>query len=164
MSVILVRHAESAFHPATPSRTWGLTDAGREAARRLRIDGWTRLLAGPEPRMAATLEHLGTVEIDDRYAESESEGWLSEEDFARAVERYFEGEVPAPGWERARDVVARFTLVDGAVIASGGRAIAAVVAHHTGCDGLTLWRSLHTPHVIALGRDEEGRWVASTPP
>ena len=91
MRVVLVRHAQSAPDPATPSSTWGL------------------------------------------------------------------------GWEPASEVVARFTagFVDGAAIASGGRAISAVVAHLTGCNGFALWQSLRMPHVILLDQAEQGAWVAS---
>jgi hypothetical protein len=50
--------------------------------------------------------------------------------------------------------------LDGAAICSGGRAIAAVVAHHAGIDGLALWKTLSMPDVIVLYQDESGRWVA----
>ncbi len=160
MSVVLVRHSVSAVDPATSPHTWGLTAEGHERAAALDLSG-RRLLAGPEPKLAQTLAPHGPVEVDERYAESHSEGWLGDDEFRRAVERYFAGEEPAPGWERAASVVERFTLVDGAAICSGGRAISAVVAHHTGCDGLALWQTLAMPHVIVLDRDEQGRWVAS---
>ena len=160
MSVLLVRHSVSAVDPSTSPHTWGLTDEGRARAAALDLGG-LRLLAGPEPKLRLTLEPHGAVEVDDRYGESHSEGWLGDDAFLTAIERYFAGEEPAPGWERAADVVARFTLVDGAAICSGGRAIAAVVAHHTGCDGFALWRTLAMPHVLVLDRDERGRWVAS---
>lgn len=163
MTVTLVRHARSAPDPATPPHTWDLSDEGRRDALLLRFPSVDRLLAGPEPRMASTVAHLGPVEVDDRFAESRAIGWLGEGAFATAIERYFAGEEPAPGWERAAEVVARFELVDGAAIVSGGRAIAAVVAHHTGCDGLALWRALRFPDVIHLFRDERDRWVASKP-
>ncbi len=160
MSVLLVRHSVSAVDPATSPHGWGLTDEGRRLAAELDL-GARRLLAGPEPRMTETLAPHGEVEIDQRYGESHSEGWLGADEFLTAVERYFAGEEPAPGWERAESVVARFTLVDGAAICSGGRAISAVVAHVTGCDGFALWQTLTMPHVIVLDRDEQGRWVAS---
>jgi hypothetical protein len=54
-------------------------------------------------------------------------------------------------------------VVDGAAIASGGRAISAVVAALTGTDGFALWRSLRTPDVVVLEQAEQGRWVASKP-
>lgn len=161
MRVTLVRHARSAPDPATPAHTWDLSDAGRRDALGLRLDGVDRLLAGPEPRMASTLAHLGRVEVDERYGESRSAGWLGEDAFASAIERFFAGEEPAPGWERAAEVVERFAVIDGAAICSGGRAIAAVVAHHTGCDGLAFWRALAFPDVIRLYQDERDRWVAS---
>jgi broad specificity phosphatase PhoE len=161
MRVWLVRHAQSAPNPATPSSTWGLSDVGRTQASALRIDGPTRLLAGPEPRMAETLVHLGPVEVDERYRESDVDEWLDDDEFLEAVRRYHAGD-PRLGWEPASAVVDRFALVDGAAIASGGRAISAVVAHLTGCDGFDLWRSLTTPHVIELFQDERARWVAST--
>jgi hypothetical protein len=161
MRVVLVRHSISAVDPSTSPHTWGLTDEGHELARGLDLAG-LRLVAGPEPKLIQTLEPHGAVTVDERYSESHSEGWLGDEDFRRAVERYFAGEEPAPVWERAADVVARFELVDGTAYCSGGRAISAVVAHHTGCDGLTLWRSLRMPYVIELIRDGDGPWVAST--
>ena len=162
MRVVLIRHAESAVDPAKPSSTWGLTDAGREAARRLDLTG-RRLLAGPEPKLRQTLEPHGNVEVDARYSESRSEGWLEAEEFRAVVGRYFAhpDEAPAPGWEPASAVVKRFELVDGAAICSGGRAICAVVAHHVGGDGFPLWQTLTMPHVILLHQDESGRWVAS---
>ena len=166
MRVALVRHAESAVDPSTESRTWGLTEEGRRAARELRLDGASRLLAGPEPKLVQTLEPHGPVEIDDRFGESHSEGWLSSDEFASTIERYFATPdlPPAPGWEPASAVVERFVpgFVDGAAIASGGRAISAVVSALTGCDGFALWRTLRMPHVIVLIRDEQARWVAST--
>jgi hypothetical protein len=160
MTVILVRHSSSAVDPSTSPHTWGLTEDGRARAASLDLAG-RRLLAGPEPKMIQTLEPHGPVEVDPRYGESHSEGWLGDEAFLTAIERYFAGEEPAFGWERAADVVARFELVDGAAICSGGRAISAVVAHHTGCDGLALWRTLSMPHVVLLHQDDQGRWVAS---
>ena len=160
MTVVLVRHSVSAVDPSTSPHTWGLTAEGQQRAAALDLTG-LRLLAGPEPKMRQTLEPHGEVEVDARYGESRAAAWLGEDDFGIAVERYFAGDEPAPGWERAADVVERFALLDGAAICSGGRAICAVVAHHTGCDGFALWRTLSMPHVIALDRDEEGRWVAS---
>ena len=164
MRVVLVRHAESAPDPARPSSEWDLSDEGRRVARGLRLDGVTRLLAGPEPRMASTLVHLGPVEIDDRLRESDAAGWLADEDeFVDAVRRFHAGDVLA-GWEPATAVVERVTACfdDGVGIASGGRAISAVVASLTGVDGFELWRSLAMPHVIVLDQGERGRWVAST--
>jgi broad specificity phosphatase PhoE len=161
--VTLVRHARSAPDPATPSHTWGLSDEGRRDALALRLDGVTSLFAGPEPRMAATVAHLGPVEVEQRYAESHDAGdWLSDDEFMTAIRRYHARD-PLPGWESPAEVVARFTLVDGAAIVSGGRAISAVVATLTGVDGFDLWTSLRMPHVIVLDRDERGVWVASTP-
>ena len=52
-------------------------------------------------------------------------------------------------------------VLAGDAICSGGRAIAAVVAHLTGCDGFALWRTLAMPHVIVLNQGDQGRWVAS---
>ena len=160
MKLVLVRHSISAVDPGTSAHGWGLTDEGRTLAAELDVSG-LRLLAGPEPKMIETLSPHGRVEVDDRYGESHSEGWLGADAFLTTVERYFAGEEPAPGWERAASVVERFTLVDGAAICSGGRAISAVVAHLTGCDGFALWRTLTMPHVIVLNQGDEGRWVAS---
>lgn len=159
MRITLVRHAKSAPDPTTPSHAWGLSEEGREQARDLRLDGVTRLLAGPEPRMAATLEHLGGVDVDPRFAESRDPCWLGHDEFLAAVRRYHRGD-PLPGWEPAGEVVARFTsgFVDGAAICSGGRAISAVVAHLTGIDGFVLWQSLAMPHVLVLVENEQGRW------
>ena len=140
MRVTLVRHARSATDPATPSHTWDLSDEGRRDALGLRLDGVSRLLA-----------------------ESRAGGWLGEHAFAAAIERYFQGAQGASGWELAAEVVARFTLVDGAAIVSGGRAIAAVVAHVTGGDGVEIWRALRFPDVVHLDQDERDRWVASKP-
>jgi broad specificity phosphatase PhoE len=162
--IVLVRHAPTAPDPATSHREWGLSDEGRRAALELRLDCVTRLLAGPEPRMAATLAHLGPVQVDERFRESDVSGWLGDDEFLDAVRRYHAGDAPS-GWEAAAGVVDRFTsgFVDGAAIASGGRAISAVVAALTGVDGFALWRSLRTPDVIVLDRDEQDRWVASKP-
>ena len=164
MKVVLVRHSISAVDEATSPHTWGLTDEGRVLAAALEL-GADRLLAGPEPKLVQTLEPHGLVEVDARYGESGSDGWLGREEFLATVRRYFARpeEPPAPGWEPAAAVVERFALVDGAAICSGGRAISAVVAHHTGCDGFALWQTLRMPHVIPLFQDQEGRWVASTP-
>ena len=164
MRVVLVRHAKSAPDPERPSSEWDLSDDGRRVARGLRLDGVTRLLAGPEPRMASTLVHLGPVEVDQRLRESDTSGWLDDpEAFLDAVRRFHAGD-PLPGWEPATAVVERVTACfgDGVAIASGGRAISAVVASLTGVDGFELWRSLSMPHVIVLDQGEEGRWVAST--
>lgn len=110
--------------------------------------------------MAATLEHLGLVEVDGRFGESRDTGWLEEAEFLDAVRRYHARD-PIPGWESAADVVARFTsgFVDGAAICSGGRAISAVVAHLTGTDGFALWQRLTMPDVIVLAQDAVERWV-----
>jgi hypothetical protein len=163
MRIVLVRHSTSAVDPSTSPHAWGLTDSGAALAAALDLGG-LRLLAGPEPKMVQTLEPHGPVEVDARFAESRSEGWLGADEFARTIERYFArpDDPPAPGWEPASAVVERFTLVDGAAICSGGRAISAVVARLTGCDGLELWRTLRMPHVIVLSGDERDRWVAST--
>lgn len=162
MRVVLVRHSISAVDEATSPHTWGLTEEGRALAASLDIRG-LRLIAGPEPKMVETLEPHGPIEVDSRYGESHSEGWLGRDEFLATVHRYFESpdEPPAPGWEPAAAVVERFTLVDGAAIASGGRAISAVVARLTGCDGFSFWQTLSMPHVIVLYQDERDRWVAS---
>jgi broad specificity phosphatase PhoE len=113
--------------------------------------------------MASTLVHLGPVEIDDRLRESDTSGWLDDpEAFLDAVRRFHAGD-PLPGWEPAVAVVERVTSCfdDGVAIASGGRAISAVVASLTGVDGFDLWRSLTMPDVILLDQDRQGRWVAS---
>ena len=114
--------------------------------------------------MAATLEHLGPVEVDPRFAESAVAGWLGDDDFIDAIRRYHAGD-PLPGWEPAACVVERFTagFVDGAAIVSGGRAISAVVAHLTHVDGFALWKALAMPDVISLYQDERDGWVASKP-
>ena len=163
MRVVLVRHAQSAPDPDRPSSEWDLSDEGRRAARELRIDGVRRLLAGPEPRMASTLAHLGPVVVDHRLRESDTSGWLDDPDaFLDAVRRFHGGD-PLPGWEPAAAVVERVTscFADGVAIASGGRAISAVVAALTGVDGFEVWRSLAMPHVVVLDQGERGRWVAS---
>lgn len=110
--------------------------------------------------MAATLEHLGQVVIDQRFAESRDPCWLGQDEFLEAVRRYHCGD-PLPGWEPAAEVVARFTsgFVDGAAVCSGGRAISAVVAHLTGVDGFALWESLAIPDVLVLAENERGQWV-----
>ncbi len=164
MRVVLVRHAKSAPDPDRPSSEWDLSEQGRRVARGLRLPGVTRLLAGPEPRMAATLEHLGPVAVDERLRESETSGWLDDPDaFVEAVRRFHAGDPPL-GWEPAAEVVERVMACfdDGVAIASGGRAISAVVASLTGVDGFELWRRLGMPHVVVLEQGEEGRWVAST--
>lgn len=163
MRVVLVRHAPSAPDPDRPSSEWDLSNEGRRVARSLQLDGVTTLLAGPEPRMASTVIHLGPVEVDERLRESDASGWLGDDAFVDAVRRFHAGE-PLPGWEPASAVVERVTacFADGVAIVSGGRAISAVVASLTGVDGFDLWRSLSMPHVIVLDQDERGRWVAST--
>jgi broad specificity phosphatase PhoE len=101
MRVVLVRHAKSAPDPERPSSEWDLSEEGRRVARALRLEGVTRLLAGPEPRMASTLVHLGPVEVDDRLRESDTTGWLDDpEAFLDAVRRFHAGD-PLPGWEPA---------------------------------------------------------------
>jgi broad specificity phosphatase PhoE len=158
--IALVRHAESAADPSTPSRTWGLTLAGRRAAAALELPPGLRLASGPEPKLRQTLDPHGPVHVDERFRESDNpDEWLGRDAFRAAVRDYFRGS-PRPGWEPAASVVARFTeaLEDGMAVCTGGRALCAVHAHLTGADAWRLWQSLSMPEVLTI----EGPSVAST--
>lgn len=157
--IALVRHAESAADPSTPSSTWGLTPAGRRAAAALELPDGLRLASGPEPKLRQTMEPHGHVHVDERFRESENpDEWLGRQEFRAAVHAYFRGE-PRHGWEPAAHVVARFTeaLEDGMAVCTGGRALCAVHAHLTGEDGWTRWQTLTMPEVLTL----DGPSVAS---
>ncbi len=117
--LILVRHAQSAVDPRRAPSTWGLTDNGRAAARRLaalglfdRADGF---YAGDEPKMVETLEPVAAererrVQAEAAFGETHSEGFLGSEEFLATIQRFLaEPEVaPAPGWETAAAARARF--------------------------------------------------------
>ena len=110
--LILVRHAHSQVEPARSPREWGLSVAGRQGAARLaalalfeRVDGF---YAGPEPKLRQTLAPVAAgngmeVQVDDAFAETAGEGWLSDDAFRATVQRFFaDPDVPpAPGWEPA---------------------------------------------------------------
>ena len=158
--IALVRHAESAADPSTPSSTWGLTPAGRRAAAELDLPSGLRLASGPEPKLRQTLEPHGPVQVDERFRESDNPAeWLGRERFLEAVHDYFHDR-PHSGWEPRAHVVARFTeaLEDGMAVCTGGRALSAVYAHLTAVDAWQLWQSLTMPQILTL----EGPWVAST--
>lgn len=159
--IVLVRHAESAADPATPSSTWGLTPAGHVAAGRLRLpSGIVRLASGPEPKLRQTLAPHGSVEIDERFRESDNpDEWLGRDEFRAAVHDYFRDR-PRPGWEPRASVVARFAaaLQDGMAVCTGGRALSAVAAHLTGEDPWALWQTLTMPQILTF----DGPSVAST--
>jgi broad specificity phosphatase PhoE len=157
--IALVRHAESAADPSTPSHTWGLTPAGHRAAAGLELPYGLRLASGPEPKLRQTMEPHGPVHVDERFRESDNpHEWLGRDEFRAAVHDYFRGE-PRPGWEPAASVVARFieALEDGMAVCTGGRALCAVYEHLTGEDGWALWQTLTMPQVLAI----DGPSVAS---
>ena len=157
--IALVRHAESAADPSTPSSTWGLTPAGHRAAAQLALPSGLRLASGPEPKLWQTLEPHGTVTRDERFRESDNpDAWLGRDAFLQAVHDYFHDR-PQPGWEPRTSVIERFTaaLEDGIAVCSGGRALSAVHAHLTGSEGWALWQTLTMPHVLTL----DGPSVAS---
>ena len=184
--VILVRHARSRVDPARPPPEWGLTEDGRRAAGRLAalalLDHATGYYAGPEPKMVQTLEPAAAqrgrvVDQEAGFAESASEGWLGEAEFRETVRRFFarRAEAPAPGWEPADAVAARFEaaiercLVEHPVVvtpghalpgtfavASGGRALMAYLSATLGPDALDAaaafesWGALRMPDVAVL--------------
>jgi broad specificity phosphatase PhoE len=184
--VILVRHARSRVDPPRPPRVWGLTEDGRSAARRLAalalFDHATGYYAGPEPKMVQTLEPVAALRSravvqEAGFAESASEGWLGEAQFRETVRRFFarRAEAPAPGWEPADAVAARFgaaiarRLVEHAVVvtpghalpgtfavASGGRALMAYLSAELGPDALDAvvaferWGALRMPDLAVL--------------
>jgi broad specificity phosphatase PhoE len=150
--IALVRHAESAPDPTTPSRTWGLSPAGHRAAAALELPFGLRLASGPEPRMVDTLAPHGPVHVDERFRESDNpDEWLGREAFRAAVHDFFAAR-PHPGWEPAASVVERFSdaLEDGMAVCTGGRALCAVYAHLTGDDAWALWQTLTMPQVLTL--------------
>jgi broad specificity phosphatase PhoE len=117
--LILVRHAQSAVDPQRPPATWGLTDEGRAAARRLAalglFDNAAGFYAGDEPKMAQTLEPVAAererqVVGEPAFGETRSEGFLGSEEFLATIRRFLnEPEAaPAPGWETAAAARARF--------------------------------------------------------
>jgi hypothetical protein len=190
LRIVLVRHADAGT-PASSARTdsRGLTAGGEAAARRLAqfglFDRATAYFAGPEARMAATIEpaaavHGRRVVVMPALAEGAAGGWLPADTFAEAVHRYFTlPAVPSlPGWEASRTVAWRVgaqvdalrvacppdtnpdRVVPGvAVVATGGRAAIAFLADRLGWSAPqahAAWSRLRVPDVAVLDLPADG--------
>jgi broad specificity phosphatase PhoE len=162
---MLVRHAAPEIDPARPAASWGLSAAGRAAARALAaaltVDA---VVSSPEPKALETAAALeAPLEIDARLREHDRAGarFMARDDFVAAVEAGFArpGEVVF-GVESYDAALARFSAgVDAAAAAHGGERVAIVshgtvialyVGQATGADPLTVWRRLRSPDVIEL--------------
>ena len=181
--LILVRHAHSQVEPSRPPREWGLSESGRRGAARLAalalFERAAGFYAGPEPKLHQTLAPVATgngntVQLDDDYAETASEGWLGEDAFRETVRRFFDDleAPPAPGWEPAGVARKRFqgavergmarhgTVVSGGharpgtfAIASGGRMLTAYLAGLLGEgaeEAFRRWQALRMPDVAVV--------------
>ena len=140
--MLLVRHAAVVVDPATPSHTWTLSDAGRDAARALSLPVGPALTS-PEPKAieTAALARLDAV-VDERLCEVRRP-WS--DDYPSQVRRYLGGEEPE-GWEPRSDALDRLhAALDGfdGVAVSHGLAISLYA-------GLSFdeWRVLPFPAVV----------------
>jgi broad specificity phosphatase PhoE len=188
--LILVRHAQSEVDPARPPREWGLTEAGQRAAGHLAalglFDHAAGYYAGDEPKLGQTLApvaaaHGQTVQTEAGLGETESRGWLGEEEFRATVRHFFADPTvaPAPGWESGAEATARFGSVVAALrarhgvvvlrghalpgtfaVASGGRMLTAYLADVIGLDAgeaFGAWQRLRLPDLAVLELGPEGR-------
>jgi broad specificity phosphatase PhoE len=138
----LVRHAAVVVDPATPSHTWPLSDAGRDAARALSLPAGAALTS-PEPKAKETAALARLVAVVDERLREVARPWS--DDYESQVRRYLGGEDLA-GWEPHRDALARLrAALDGfdGVAVSHGLAISLYA-------GLSFdeWRALPFPAVV----------------
>ncbi len=156
----LIRHAHTEPRPDVPSAEWGLTAAGREAARELALrDDWldlTLVASSPEPKARATASPIAeAAALDlrlDRDLREAGRPWV-DGDYAAEARRYLSGEELA-GWEPAEDVRERMERAVRLLAVEAGGPLA-VVSH-----GLSLslllglspdeWEALPFGEVVAV--------------
>ena len=156
----LIRHAHTEPRPDVPSAEWGLTAAGREAARELALrDDWldlTLVASSPEPKARATASPIAeAAALDlrlDRDLREAGRPWV-DGDYAAEARRYLSGE-DLPGWEPAEDVRERMERAVRLLAVEAGGPLA-VVSH-----GLSLslllglspdqWEALPFGEVVAV--------------
>lgn len=138
--ILLVRHAEPAASPDTPSSTWPLTDAGRAAAETLRasLPPESLLVSSNERKAWETLAgHAADTRVrkDARFDEvyRPNEGWRT--DFRDRRRRYVLGD-PIAGWETSSAVAQRF---DDGIAAVQQQAAGRTVVVGTHGMSMTLW-------------------------
>ena len=138
----LVRHAAVVVDRETPSHTWLLSDAGRDAARALSLPAGPSLTS-PEPKATETAVLAGLDAVVDERLREVARPWS--DDYVAQVGRYLGGE-PLDGWEPRNEALERLhAALDGfnGVAVSHGLAISLYA-------GLSFdeWHALPFPAVV----------------
>lgn len=163
--IYLVRHAETFPDPTRPPASWELTEAGQAAASSLKGILPEIVFSSPEPKALHTARHLThrPVTVIDEFQEHRTDKgiWLSAEEFASSVERYFDERKERVWGDSHAETAARFrhglTQVieqaggaESSAIVSHGRILCSYLGELTGTSGFELWRLLTMPTIIRL--------------
>jgi 2,3-bisphosphoglycerate-dependent phosphoglycerate mutase len=178
-TLILVRHAQSAPHPALPERDWPLSELGRRQAADLapvlQELGVDALASSPFIRAIDTLQPYAdaaglSIAVDEDLRERALGGWLADAaQVEDAVARmHADLDFRLEGGETGRACVARFEAALARVVAANpGRTIA--VGSHGGVLGHLLarqgeplagafWRRIRNPHIFVFDARGPLRW------
>ncbi|MDR6669529.1 histidine phosphatase family protein [Rhizobium sp. 1399] len=168
--IYLVRHAETMPDPERPPAFWELTDAGRAVAASLKGMLPELVFSSPESKALQTarqLTHLPVTAIEEfREHRANKAAWISSDDFAMSVERYFADRENQVWGDSHAKTAARFrtglsqivSRLDGATrctVVSHGRIICSFLGNLTGTSGYELWKLLTMPTVIKLAVEDE---------
>jgi broad specificity phosphatase PhoE len=167
--IYLVRHAETAPDPQRPSASWELTAAGRTAAASLKGALPEIVFSSPEPKAMQTAKQLTQLPVTavEAFGEHKTDKgtWLSGDEFAASVQRYFGDRENRVWGDSHAETVVRFrrgldevlAQTDGqarCTIVSHGRILCSFLGSLTGTSGYELWKLLTMPTVIKLAVNE----------
>jgi broad specificity phosphatase PhoE len=168
--IYLVRHAETMPDPERPPASWALTEAGRTVAASLKGLLPELVFSSPEAKAMQTarqLTHLEVTAVEEfREHRADKMAWISSDDFAISVERYFSDRENRVWGDSHAETAARFraglsqiaSRLDGAArctVVSHGRILCSFLGNLSGTSGYDLWKLLTMPTVIKLAVADE---------
>lgn len=136
-----ITHPQVRIDADVPVPDWGLSDLGRERARRMLDQPWLgsirRIVSSGERKAIETAQILGahigvTPEIRERMHENDrsATGFLPPAEFERVADEFFAyPETSIRGWERANDAQTRIRGEVDRVLAGHGEGDVAFVGH-----------------------------------
>ena len=163
--IYLVRHAETQADPTLPPASWELTPEGHAAALSLKGVLPEIVFTSPEPKAVQTARHLTDLPVvlveEFREHRPESGEWLSKDEFAASVERYFRKSDDRVWGDSRSETAMRFKRGLNQVIAeigderrctivSHGRILCSFMGELAGSSGYEFWKRLSMPAVMKL--------------
>lgn len=168
--IYLVRHAETMVDPELPPTSWELTEAGYAVAASLKGVLPELVFSSPEAKALQTARQLTQLQVtpieEFREHRADKAAWISSDDFAMSVERYFSDRENRVWGDSHAETAARFrtglskivSRQEGATrctVVSHGRILCSFLGSLTGTSGYELWKLLTMPTVIKLAVGDE---------